>query len=93
MEWTDADKALCSKIAGEVIKEVMQGHIKDCPHHQEYEVDQKLLANTKRITTRMIAIILPIGVVLGSAIAAGGTTAVVIKVLTQTLMTALANAK
>ncbi len=93
MEWTEADKALCGKIAGEVMKEVMQVHIKDCPHHAAYEVDQKLLANTRKIKTRMLAIVLPIGVIFGSALAAGGTSAVVIKMLTKTLIIALENVK
>jgi hypothetical protein len=56
MEWTEADKAMCAKIAAEVVEKVLLGHVAACPFGKRQLRDRALL----------------VGACVGSGIGGGG---------------------
>lgn len=67
MALTTGDKAEYKEIAREIIKEVLQEHIRFCPHHAAFELSK----------ARVLGII--IGVVLASGVTSSTVAAIVIK--------------
>ena len=69
MGLSNGDKAICAKIAGEVIEKAMKEHLKTCP----VKVDLKIK------TAHFVGIIF--GCVLGSGVGSGSVVYAIIKVL------------
>jgi hypothetical protein len=66
---TEGDKAICAEMTRMIITDVMEDHIKNCPHHRAFLISK----------ARVIGIL--VGVVAASSITSGGMTAIVIKIM------------
>lgn len=69
MALTDGDKAECMLIAQIIIKEVLDDHIKSCPHHQAYLVGR----------AKIFGVIC--GIIVASGVTSGTMTAIIMKII------------